>query len=242
MNRLTAVPLAIALITSTALAAPLSAAEVQILATGPVVEMTVTEQVKARPDIADIGAGVTTQASTAVEAMQMNAREMTAVISRIKALGIAEDDIQTSGVNLNAQYDYDRPNLQQVFRGYQVSNRVSVTVRDVDAVGPILDALVAAGATDLNGPNFSIDDDTGAKAQARQTAMETAATRAREYASWAGYSDVRLLEVSESVNRNPQPRMMERVAAMDASAESTPVQPGLVGTGVTLTVKYEMVR
>lgn len=242
MNRLPLIPLAVSLMTATS-ATPAAAAEVQIAASGPVVELTISEQVKAAPDLANLSAGVTSEAPTAVEALQMNSREMTAVVRKIKALGIADEDIQTTGISLNPRYDYDRPNQSQVFRGYQVSNRVSVTVRNIAAIGPILDALVAAGATDLNGPNFSIDDDSAAKAQARQTAMETAALRAREYAGWAGYSNVRLLEVSEGVSAGPpRPFGESGLRAMDASAPPPPVQPGLVGTGVTLTVKYEMVR
>lgn len=224
-----------------AIAVPASAAEVQIQATGPVVEMSVNETVKAEPDIATISAGVTSEAPTAVAAMRQNAVEMTAVIKRIKSLGIAERDIQTTGINLNAQYDYDRDTQKQVFRGYSSSNRVSVILRKVDNTGGVLDALVAAGATDISGPQFSIDDDTAAKAQARKAAMERAQGQAMEYARWAGYTGVRLLEVSESITGNQPIPMMQRSMAM-ADASSTPVQPGLVGTGVNLTVKYEMTR
>ncbi|MGB7408515.1 MAG: SIMPL domain-containing protein [Pontixanthobacter sp.] len=234
---------AIPFLAATAIATPLAAANVQIQATGPVVELTISEQVKAEPDIAEVSAGVTTEAKTAVEAMRMNAQEMTAVIERIKSLGIDEDDIQTTGINLNARYDYNRQTERQVFRGYAVSNRVSVKLRDVPRTGPILDALVAAGATDINGPNFSIDDDTAAKAQARKAAMETARERAQEYADWSGYSGLRLLEVSESVSAS-RPMPMMRQATMDIQAEesSTPVQPGMVSSGVSITVKYEMVQ
>lgn len=234
--------IAIPLLAVSAIATPLSAAEIQVQANGPVVELTVQEQVKAAPDIANVSAGVTTQARTAVEAMRMNAREMSAVIARIKSLGIAAEDIQTTGINLGANYDYDRSTQRQVFRGYNAANRVSVTVRDVDAVGSILDALVAAGATDINGPNFSIDDDTAAKAQARKAAMTTARERAMEYAGWAGYSGVRLLEVSETVGSSRPVPMLRMAVATQAAEESTPVEPGLVGTGVTITVKYEMTR
>ncbi|WP_209347315.1 SIMPL domain-containing protein [Pontixanthobacter sp. CEM42] len=234
---------AIPLLVATAISGPLAAAEVQIQAAGPVVELSITETVKAAPDLATISAGVTSEARTAVEAMQINAREMTAVITRIKALGIDEADIQTSGINLNAQYDYNRQTQKQVFRGYAVSNRVSVTLREVKKTGEVLDALVAAGATDIGGPSFSIDDDTAAKAQARKAAMETAKIRAMEYASWSGYSGIKLLEISEAVSRS-QPVIMQRGFAADAPAElaATPVQPGMVGTGVTVTVKYEMTQ
>ncbi|MDN3645747.1 SIMPL domain-containing protein [Pontixanthobacter aestiaquae] len=234
---------AIPMLVATAISAPLAAAEIQIQSAGPVVELSITETVKAAPDLATISAGVTSEARTAVEAMQINAREMTAVIARIKALGIDEDDIQTSGINLNAQYDYNRQTQKQVFRGYAVSNRVSVILRDVKQTGEVLDALVAAGANDIGGPSFSIDDDTAAKAQARKAAMDTAQMRAMEYATWSGYSGIKLLEVSESISRNqPMPMMSMRVANDVAVEQSTPVQPGMVGTGVTVTVKYEMTR
>ncbi len=233
---------AIPLFAATALATPLAAAEVQIQSAGPVVELRITESVKAEPDIATVSAGVTSEAPTAVEAMRLNAREMSAVIARIKTLGIKEDDIQTTGINLNARYDYDRQTRKQIFRGYSVSNRVSVILRDVDETGKVLDALVAAGATDISGPNFSVDDDTAAKAQAREAAMETAKERAMEYAGWAGYTGIRLLEVSESVSVSRPVIAMRSAPEGAISVQGVPVQPGLVSTGVTVTVKYEMTR
>lgn len=223
-----------------ALAAPATAAEVQIQATGPVVELTVTKSVEGEPDIVDVGAGVTSQAQTAVEAMQQNATAMAAVVERIKALGIAERDIQTTGISLGAQYDYDQQNRRQVFRGYQASNRVSVKLRDVQATGRVLDALVAAGATDLSGPNWSVEDDSAARSQARTTAMEAARMRALEYARLAGYSDIRLLEISETF-APPRPMPMAgRAVELQAASADTPVQPGLVESSVTVTVKYEL--
>ena len=221
-------------------ATPAQAANIEIETSGPVVELNVTESVKAAPDIATIGAGVTTRAATAVEAMRQNAAEMSRVIDRIKALGIASQDIQTTGINLNAQYDYDRNEQKQVFRGYIASNRVSVILRDLDGAGAVLDSLVASGATDLNGPRFSIEDDTEPKAAARRAALERAFGQANEYAAVAGYEGVRLLEISESIySSSPQP-MMARMAMDGAQAESTPFEPGLVGTAVSITVKFEM--
>ncbi|MGB3753535.1 MAG: SIMPL domain-containing protein [Parerythrobacter sp.] len=217
-------------------------AGVEVQSEGPVVQLSVTETVKAAPDITTIGAGVSTRAATAVEAMRANAREMTTIINRIKALGIAEDDIQTTGVSLNARYDYNRTTQKQVFQGYDASNRVSIILRDVTETGPTLDALVAAGATDINGPSFSIDDDTAARAQAREAAMTRALAMGRQYAGWNGYNDVRLLEISENVaTSRPQP-MMRAAVETQMSDVSTPIQPGLVGTSVTVSVTYEMMR
>ena len=234
------IPAAAALLGSVAAVSPVAAAEVQIASNGPVVELSVHESIDIEPDIATISAGVTSRAQTAVEAMRQNSAEMRQVIERIKSLGVDEKDIQTTGINLNARFDYDRNSQSQVFRGYQVSNRVSVKLRDIDRTGMILDALVQAGATDLGGPRFSADDDTAAKEEARGRAMERARERALSYARMAGYSGIRLLEVSESITGNgPVPPMMRSVA-MDAAEQSAPVQPGMVSAGVNIAVKYEM--
>jgi uncharacterized protein YggE len=223
-----------------ALAAPVAAAEIQIAATGPVVELTVTESVKAKPDIATIATGVTNIAPTAVEAMRQNAVQMNSVIDRIKALGIAGDDIQTAGISLSAQYDYDQQAQKPVFRGYQASNRVTVVLRKIENAGKVLDALVAAGATDIGGPDFALEDNSGPLAQARKTAIAHAAAQARDYAAMAGYSGVKLLEVNETVSSAyPPPMPYVRLEAASAKAP-TPVEPGLVSNAVTITVKYEM--
>jgi uncharacterized protein YggE len=225
-----------------ALPATAIAAEVEIEAEGPVIELSVYESVTAPPDLVTIGAGVSTQAPTAVEAMRLNAQAMTRVIERIKALGVPERDIQTSGINLSPQYDYDRENQRQVFRGYQVSNRVSVKLREVDETGEVLDALVAAGATDLSGPNFSIEDDEAAKNLARERAVERAQERAMAYARMLGYDGVRVLAIGESIEgRGPMPEMAMRTMAVAEADMATPVQPGEVSTGVSISIKYEMV-
>jgi len=233
-----------ALLASTGVAfAPAHAATVEIEAQGPVIELSVFESVTAEPDLVTIGAGVSTQARTAVEAMRLNSAEMRKVIDQILALGVAQEDIQTTGISLNAQYDYDRPNQRQVFRGYQVSNRVSVKLRDIDATGAALDALVSAGATDLSGPSFSIEDDEAAKDLARARAIERADARARSYANMVGYDDVRVLSISESIQgRGPAMQMEMRSLAADAAPAVPPVQPGQVSTGVSITIKFEMIE
>lgn len=236
---MTKIAIPLAAMAAAAAATPAVAADVTVAAQGPVIELSVSGTVKGSPDQAVIGAGVTTEAPTAVEAMRLNAEAMTRVIARIRALGIAENDVQTTGINLNANYDYT--DLKAVFRGYQASNRVSVLLRKVDDTGRVLDALVAAGATDLSGPNFSLADDTAAQAQARRAAVQKAEKMAREYAEWSGYKGVRVLKISEMMNASP-PMPMMRVQAMDATAASTPVAPGMVGTSVTVSVTYEMTR
>lgn len=232
--------------TAAALALPAQtyAANVEIDASGPVIELDIYEAVTVAPDMATIGAGVTSEAPTAVEALRMNSAEMQKVIDRIKALGIAEKDIQTTGINLNARYDYDREGQRQIFRGYQVSNRVSVNLRKIEDTGKVLDALVAAGATDLSGPNFSIENDDAAKDAARKRALERATDRATAYAAMLGYDGTRVLSVRESISGSgPMPeRAMLRMSADMPSAAPPPVQPGMVSTGISISITYELVN
>ena len=235
---------AIAMLAASALTFPahtLAAAEIEIEADGPVVELSVFESVTVAPDIATIGAGVSTEAPTATEALRRNSAEMQKVIAQIKALGVADKDIQTTGINLNAMNDYDQQARRQVFRGYQASNRVSVILRDIGEAGEVLDALVAAGATDLSGPNFSIENDEPAKDAARKRAVERAFARANAYAEMLGYDGAKVLAISEAIEgRGPMPEMAMMRASSDMVAAAPPVQPGMVSTGVSITIKFEM--
>ena len=215
------------------------------MAQGPVVELNLYEQIEAEPDLVTIGAGVSTEAKTATEAMRQNAVEMRRIIDMIKQMGVAERDIQTTGISLYPQYDYNRTTQKPVFRAYQASNRVSVRLRNIDATGAVLDGLVQAGATDINGPTFSLDDDEAAKAAARTNALTRARAQATEYAQLAGYSGIELLEITESISSRgpmPPPPVAMRVEAQAVSDMAAPVQPGQVAAGVIVTVKYQMTR
>lgn len=225
-----------------ALAVPAHAAEVQIQAQNPVVELSVTEIVRSAPDVAQIGAGVTTRAPTAQAAVRLNADAMDRLIKRLGDLGIARKDIQTSNFNLNPNYTYNNQTGEQTFAGYNVNNQVNVKLRDLKRAGEVLDALVAAGANNIYGPNFMLEDDMKAKAVARTNAFKRGKMMAEEYARMAGYSGVKLLEVSESFQgygRVPSPEGAIVVTAASRDAK-TPIEPGEVGTGVTIMVKYEM--
>jgi uncharacterized protein YggE len=233
---------AIALLSMTALAVPAAAADVQIQAQAPVVELTVSETVNSAPDVAQVGTGVTTRAPSAKEAVRLNAVAMQKVVDRLKALGIAAKDIQTSNFNLNAQFTYPSGGGQPVFAGYEASNQVTAKLRQIDKVGDALDALVAAGATNINGPSFTIDDDMAMQQSARTKAFQRGQTMAQDYARMSGYAGVRLLEVSENVRGSGPPPPMPMAFRVEAAQAKTPIEPGEVGITVSLTLKYEMTR
>jgi len=236
---------ALPLLAATVLAAPAYAAEIQIAVQNPVVELTVTEVVRADPDLAQVGAGAQTRAQTASEAVRLNAQQMERLIERLRSLGIERDDIQTSNFNLNAEYDYNNRNAAPpIFTGYMVTNQVTVRLKRLDRVGQVLDALVDAGANNIFGPNFMLEDDREAKAVARRNAFQRSQGQAEEFARMAGYTGARLLEVSETFQSfGPVPVGEGAIQVTAASRDArTPIEPGQVGTGVTLTTKYEMTR
>ena len=213
----------------------------QVDTNAPLVTLTVQEEVQSAPTLATLSAGVTTQATTASEALRQNAQKMTAVVAELKKRGIAAKDIQTSGINLNAQYDYNnREGQPPLLTGYQASNNVTIKTRDLAKIGELLDALVAVGGNNVSGPNFSIEDDSKLKFAARDKALQSAQAQANFYAQRSGYKSVKLVSITEGSSgyRGPMPVMMESRAA--GKADFSPVEPGEVGTGVTLTIQYRL--
>lgn len=236
---------AIALMTLAAAlpAAAFAQTNVTVAETAPILTLNVTESVEATPDIATVGTGVQSRAPTAAQAMTDNAAKMDRLIAALARAGIAKKDIQTSGINLSAQYDYTNRDGQPEgprFIGYEASNQVTVKLRDIRRVGTLLDSMVAAGATNVNGPTFSISDPAPMLAQARGQAIRSAKTQADYYAQATGYRSARLITIAESNSGGTPPMPMLQSARFKADAAPTPVEPGQVASSVTLTVQYAL--
>ncbi len=241
-----------------ALAAPLAAplaVQAHELSSGPVVAagntlLTLSAEGRSNrtPDLAVFSAGVTSQGKTAGEALSANSADMNRVIAALKRAGIADRDIQTSNLSLNPIYQPQRamPDgtvepAQPKIIGYQVYNTVNVRQRNLAQFGRVLDTLVAAGANQINGPNFQMDDPDAATDEARSQAMKKARARANLYASAAGLKVLRILAISESGGYVPQPQVMYSRAAMaDGMEKSTPVAAGEVSLISTVTVLFEL--
>ncbi|MEP7350028.1 MAG: SIMPL domain-containing protein [Sphingorhabdus sp.] len=219
-----------------------SAAEIHIEAKNPVVELSVAEVIENTPDTATFSTGVETSAPTASAALRQNSAEVAKVIAQLQKLGIAMKDIQTSGINLNAEYDYVQATQKNRFKGYRVSNQVQVKIRDIDKLGAIMDAVVTSGATNINGPWFSIDNDSEVKKSARARALANGREQAETYAKANGYSSVRLLSVAEGITGRSPPQPMMKSFDVAQESASVPIAPGQIGTSVVLSLQYEMVR
>lgn len=198
-------------------------------------------ETKVAPDMALITLGVTTEARTAAEALSGNSTRMTAVVASLRKAGIAEKDIQTSNLNLNPQYRYEENRPPQLV-GYQASNLATVTVHDLKRLGPAVDATVNAGANQVQGISFGLEDPTEAENVARQAAVKSLAAKADLYAKATSHSVLRLVSLSEGASVMPRPPMpMADFAAARMKAE-TPVSPGEMTVRVDVTGLYELSR
>jgi hypothetical protein len=211
-----------------------------VLLDGTRLDVVATGEVSRVPDIARITAGVVTVAPTATAALAQNATQMAAVRSALKRAGIADRDIQTSSINLYPDYRQDAQGNNPQIVGYRASNEVSVRFRDIAATGRILDALVAQGANQINGPMLTIDKPEAALDEARTQALANARSRAELYAKALGKRVGRILSISEAGANYAPPVVMMRQAARGSVADSTSVDPGEQSVAVSLSVSFEL--
>jgi uncharacterized protein len=192
----------------------------------------------ARPDTAEVSAGVVTQAATAAQALAQNTAGMEKVIKAVTAAGIAEKDIQTTNVSVIPQRRQGRQEPQPPdIVGYEVSNQVRIKVRDLTVLGRLLDALVGQGANALGGISFSVGEAAPVLDQARTNAMADARRKAEVYARAAGATLGPLLSIREGAA--PVPRFGGEMPRMMA-ASPVPVAPGEQEFQASITVTYAL--
>ena len=189
------------------------------------------------PDIATAQVGVQTRDADPAAAVSANTEKMTSIIAALKAQGIDEKDIQTTNFSVSAQQEYDpqgQPNGKITF---VVDNMVTITVRDISKVGPVLGAVVDAGANNIYGVSFSSADQTGLEAQARDKAMADARARADQLAKAAGVSIDTVLSITENINSGPIPYPYAARDMAQAGAP-VPIQGGQIQVQIQVNVVY----
>jgi uncharacterized protein YggE len=186
------------------------------------------------PDTAVIRIGVTSQGMTARDASEANAKQMTGVLAAIKDNGIADRDVQTSRLSLQPQYDPNKSGTARLL-GFQVTNQVTIKIRDIDKLPAILDRAIAAGANEMSGIEFIVSEQSKLLDQARNDAIADARRKAELYAHAAGVKVGHVVTISEE-GSSPPPRPM--VQAMRAGA--VPVAPGEQMLKAVVTVSYEL--
>lgn len=222
---------------SPALAQTQPAFEPMVPASGAILDVSAEGRTTRIPDIATIRAGVVSQGQTAAAALGSNAQAMAGVLAALKRAGVQPRDIATASVGLQPQYRYVE-NQAPVITGYQATNSVSIRFRDVARSGAILDALVAQGANQIDGPNLSIAQPDAALDEARIDAVKCARQRAELYARAAGMSVARIVSIAEGsqdTGGSPPPMMYARAMAAKAP---TAIEAGEKAVTVTLSVRF----
>jgi uncharacterized protein YggE len=223
-------PLAMAIAVGALLVAPAALAQ-----TAPPAMISVTGEatISVPPDLAQIEAGVTSEAKTARDAIEANNAAMGKVLLALKGAGIEEKDYQTSRLSLQPQYAPNRGGPSPVV-GYHASNRVTVRVRDVAKVGNVIDTLVGAGANDIGGINFTVSQASKLLDDARAQAIADARRKADIYAKAAGVTLGAPLSITEEGSPGPMP--FRKLSGSLAAA--APVAQGEETLAVTVNVSW----
>ena len=198
-----------------------------------------TGKVTGKPDIAHVTVGIETQAPSLQKAVDDNKAKMTGLLDTLQKLGLADKDIRTSNYSVytervNPSAPGAEVNSDQML--YHVTNQVDVTVRDVNQIGDVLDKAVAAGANNIYGVSFSVDDTAKLEADARAKAVDDAKSRAASLAQLNGVQLGDVLTVSEVIGSPAIP--MDFSAKGMGGGGSTPVQPGELEMSVSLQITY----
>jgi uncharacterized protein YggE len=206
------------------------------------ISVTGTGKITVTPDLAILSAGVQVEAATVAAAQQEAAQAMTAVLAALKANGVAEKDIATSGYSIYPQYNYGT-DKQPTVTGYVVSNTVTVKIRKIADAGKIIDAAAAAGGNDIriNNLYFTVDNPAQYNDEARELAMADALKTAQQLAKLGGVTLGKPAFISESGGYTPQPPIYYDTAGRGVTSEAvTPVTPGETELSLSVQVIYNI--
>lgn len=204
------------------------------LADGAIVTATGTGTVEAIPDIATLSIGVTTQGDTAAASLAANSAAIASVMARLEADGVAAKDMQTSNLYLSPNwtgYETGAP----VISNYVASNMLTVTVRDLETLGSVLDSAVSDGANTLNGITFGIADPRPVLDEARKEAVADARLKAELLATAAGMKLGKIVSITESSAATMPYPMYDM-----AESAPVPVAGGALGLSASVTIQYEI--
>ncbi len=198
--------------------------------------------VSVQPDMATIRFAVVTQARSAAQALTENSRTTAQALDTVRGAGIENRDMQTSGLSLAPRWSDRSSSLGSAPQiiGYVARNEISVRVRDLDQVGPLLDVLVSGGVNQFNGLIFGLQDMESAQQKARILAVQDARTRAETYARAAGVRLGRVVSIVENGAMAPDVRFMATERAMTAAP--VPVAPGELEIRASVSMSFTITQ
>lgn len=194
------------------------------------------------PNLATVSFSVVSEGASATAIQADNTKKMNAAIAIVKGFGIEDKDIKTSAYNLSPRYAYEQKTGKSRIDGYQITQTVTVKVRNLDDAGKIVGALPSVGVNQISGPDFSVEDMDAFLHSAREEAFDKAHAKAKELARLAGAGVGRVVTFSESTGGNyPRPMYMKADMGMGGEAASAPqFEAGSDEARVTVSVTYEL--
>lgn len=203
-------------------------------------DLSATGSVTVTPDQAHVSSGVVTRADTAADALRANSQAMTRVFAELRRAGVAERDMQTRQLTVSPVYTQPVRDSNQSPRitGYEARNTVTALIRDLDRTGPVIDALVNAGANQLEGVRFGYSGEEEARNEARRAAVAELFARRDLYADAGDFRIVRLVSFTESGGYRPEGMLY--AVAMRSDSASTPVAAGEMTIEATVNAGWEI--
>jgi uncharacterized protein len=198
-----------------------------------------TGRVAVTPDVADLRLGVAVTRPSVEAARTAAATTMDSILAAIDAAGVPGRDVRTTLLSIQPRYDY-RDGRPPTLTGYELSNVVEVTIRDLARLGAAVDGALSAGATSMDGLSFRLADPAPAEREARQLAMRDARSRADVLADAGGLEIVGVSDILEGGAPRP-PMPFGKADRMAMAAEvATPVEAGTLEVAVSVTVTYRV--
>jgi uncharacterized protein YggE len=209
-------------------------------ATIPTVSVSGHGSVDVAPDTAQVTIGVDVTLPTLEEAQAESSAQASAIIDAITATGVDAADVQTSNYSVYVVRNYDQNGNPSEITGYQISNQVNVTIRDVNAVSQVLSAAIDAGANNIWGISFFVDDQTAAASEARVLAVQDARAKAEELAAASGLSVGRVLAIAEGTVSPQLPMQYARASDQMAMGAGAPIEVGTNQVSVDVQITFEL--
>jgi uncharacterized protein YggE len=199
-------------------------------------------KVKIKPDLAQANIGVEVRQSTVKAASAEAKKVMEQVLKTLKAQGIEDKDIQTSGFNIWVEappMPMDGSSSSQGQSIYHVTNQVMVNIRDLDKVGTILDAAIESGANSMYGVTFNLADPSAIQSEARKKAVANAKAKADELAGLTGVKVGEIVSVSEVIGSSGYMPKAE-MASFGMGGGGSSIQPGELEISTQLQIVYSI--
>lgn len=193
-----------------------------------------------KPDIATTSVGVQAQGATVKAVQQELNNKINQVTAAVKKVGVSDKDIQTTNYSISPTYDYREPT--QKILGYSASSQLLIKSRDLDKINEVIDAATGAGANQVGGINFDVDDKTKAENEAREKAVADAKRKAETAAKAAGFYLGKIINYNENLGgyRGPMPMYAKAEGAVAVDRAPTQIEPGSTEITVSVSLSYEI--